>query len=198
MNSLISLHDEIFGAIERQLGSWIVPILARVTFLGVLFVYYWNSATTKLGSGALGWLFPSDGAYIQMFPKAMESAGYSAANLPAIYWPIAVAGTWAEFILPVLIIIGLATRMAALGMIGFVFVQSYVDVFGHGLAERDIGAWFDNQAYSLIFDQRAFWMFLLVTLVVKGAGPLSLDSIMRHRQPVVIGDNSGFHVEKRR
>ena len=45
---------------------------------------------------------------------------------------IVVAGTVAEFILPILIAIGLFTRLAALGMIGFVIVQTLTDLFGHG------------------------------------------------------------------
>ena len=185
MNPLISIHDTIFDAVERHIGSWLLPTLARVAFLGVLFVYYWNSAKTKLGSGSYGWLFPSDGAYTQMFPKVMEQAGYSAANLPGFYWPIALAGTWAEFVLPVLIVAGLATRVASLGMMGFIFVQSYVDINGHGLAEADIGTWFDGDPYALIVDQRAFWMFILLMLVFKGAGPVSIDAILRRAREAV-------------
>jgi putative oxidoreductase len=38
------------------------------------------------------------------------------------HWAVVVAGTLAEFILPLLIVIGLFTRLAAFGMIGFVIV----------------------------------------------------------------------------
>jgi putative oxidoreductase len=91
-----------------------------------------------------------------------------------------LAGTWAEFILPLLIVIGLFTRLAALGMIGFVVVQSLTDLYGHGgIAHAEtLGAWFDRVPDSVILDQRAFWMLILVTLVIKGAGALSLDRIL--------------------
>ena len=43
---------------------------------------------------------------------------------------------------------------------------------------QTIGAWFDRQSGSLIMDQRAFWIFLLVVLVLRGGGPLSLDRLL--------------------
>ncbi|MEM6306696.1 MAG: DoxX family protein, partial [Pseudomonadota bacterium] len=88
---------------------------------------------------------------------------------------------WAEFILPALVILGLFTRLAALGMIGFVFVQSYVDVTGHGVQGADLGAWFDGASGSLIMDQRAFWIFLCIVLVIKGAGAVSIDHLLGKR-----------------
>lgn len=40
------------------------------------------------------------------------------------------------------------------------------------------GRWFDRASDGLILDQRAMWMLLLVVLVIKGAGPLSLDHLL--------------------
>ena len=60
-------------------------------------------------------------------------------------------------------------------MIGFVLVQSLTDIFGHGAAA---GAWFDRASDAVILDQRAFWVFLLAVLVLKGAGPLSADRLL--------------------
>jgi len=34
---------------------------------------------------------------------------------------------------------------------------------------------------SHILDQRLFWIVLFVTLIVKGAGPLSLDRLIARR-----------------
>lgn len=165
--------------ILEGISLWLTPTAARVIFAGVLFVYYWNSALTKLGDGFFGFLVPSTGAYIQIFPKTVEAAGYDISQLGVFHWAVVVAGTWAEFILPVLIVIGLFTRLASLGMIGFVVVQSWVDVTGHGLGATDIGAWFDGNASSLILDQRAFWLFVLGYLVLRGAGPISVDAVLR-------------------
>lgn len=177
MNTLISLHNRAATGLTH-IADWVTPTLARFVFAAVLFSYYWSSATTKLGDGFLGFLFPSDGAYIQIFPKAVEAAGYDTSQLNIGHWLVAVSGTWAEFILPVLIVLGLLTRLSALGMIGFILVQTLVDITGHNLAAADIGAWFDRGASSLIADQRALWIFLMIVLVFRGAGPLSLDRLL--------------------
>jgi putative oxidoreductase len=91
---------------------------------------------------------------------------------------VVLFGAWAEFALPVLILIGLLTRLAALGMVGFVLIQSLTDVIGHGAAW---GAWFDRASDAVILDQRAFWMLLFLVLILKGAGPISVDLLLRDR-----------------
>ena len=70
---------------------------------------------------------------------------------------------------------GEKTRLAALGMVGFVVVQSLTDIFGHSAAA---GAWFDRASDALILDQRALWLLLLIVLISKGAGPISADRFL--------------------
>ncbi len=171
---MIALYDRLAAGLSR-IAPATLPTLARLTFAGVLLVYFWNSARTKLGDGLLGLFHPSDGAYIQIFPKAVEAAGYDFSQLGFYHWAVVTAGTWAELVLPLLILVGLFTRLASLGMIGFVVVQSLTDVVGHGVAGKDLGRWFDAASGALILDQRALWVLLLMTLVLLGAGPLSLD-----------------------
>lgn len=166
------------AAVERLArADWLLSTSARFIFAATLLFYFWASGLTKLGDGVLGIFQPSVGAYAQIFPKAMEAVSYDTTQLGIFHWAVALAGTWAEFILPALIVIGLFTRLSALGMIGFVVVQSLTDLYGHGGIEHaeTLGAWFDRLPDSVILDQRAFWVFLLLVLVVKGAGPLSLD-----------------------
>ena len=181
MTALSRLHASIFDPLDRN--DWILPTLARFLFAAVLAVYFWVSGLTKLGEGALGIFQPSLGAYAQIFPKAMEAAGYDITQLTTYHWAVVTLGTLAEFVLPVLIIVGLFTRLASLGMIGFIIVQSLTDLNGHnkwgdGLV---MGQWFDAPSNSLIMDQRALWVFLLILLVVKGAGPLSFDRAFKSR-----------------
>ena len=72
------------------------------------------------------------------------------------------------------------TRLAALGMVGFIIVMSLVDVTGHGVA---LGSLLDGNPSALIPDQRLFWIFPLMVIVFFGAGPLSIDRrIQLHRQ----------------
>ncbi|WP_334066234.1 DoxX family membrane protein [Nereida ignava] len=174
MNTLISLHNAIFARLSAA-GDIITPTLARFVFGAVLLQYYWASAGTKLD----GFLSPSDGGYIQIFPKAVEAAGYDTSQLGVFHWVVVMAGTYAEYILPLLIIIGLLTRLAAIGMVGFVSLQSIVDITGHGVGGADLGAWFDKASGALIMDQRTLWVFVLLVLVVRGAGPFSVDRLLK-------------------
>ena len=179
MNTLISIHNAVFDRVDRQ--DWLLPTLARFLFAAVLLFYYWNSGLTKLGDGIFGVFVPSTGAYAQIWPKVLESVSYNTSELSIFHWAVVFAGTITEFILPALIVIGLATRIAALGMIGFVVMQSLTDIYGHGADASTIGSWFDRISDAHIMDQRAFWVFVLLLLVIKGAGPLSVDRILASR-----------------
>ncbi len=177
MTRLFALHDQLFGWIESRFGA-LLPLLARLTFAGVLLLYFWNSARTKTGAGVFGFLTPADGAYFQIFPRLAEKLGYDPSQFGLLHTAVVLGGMWAEWLLPLLIMLGLMTRLAALGMAGFIVVQSLTDVWGHGVGGDDLGAWFDGASGSLIFDQRALWLLLLAVLVLRGGGLLSLDRVM--------------------
>jgi putative oxidoreductase len=179
---LISWHGHVFGLLERRLDGWFLGLLARFVFAAVLLVYYLNSAATKVGTGIAGFFSIGDNAYFQILPSVVEAYGYDASQVPFFPWDlIVVAGTYGEFILPILIVLGLFTRLAALGMIGFTLVQSYVDIAFHGANAETIGAWFDRFSDAAILDQRALWVFLLIYLVVRGAGAVSLDWVLQRK-----------------
>lgn len=163
-------YANVAAALDRQ-ADWFLPTLARLVFGGVLAAYFWGSALTKFD----GPFTPSIGAYAQIFPKAFEAVGYDASQMGIWHWLVVMAGGYAEFVLPALILLGLLTRLAALGTIGFVVVQSLTDIWGHGAAA---GAWFDRTSDALILDQRALWVLLLFVLVLKGPGPVSADRVL--------------------
>jgi len=179
MTALLTLYRAITTRLERS--DWVLPTLARFLFAAILLMYFWVSGLTKIGDGFFGFLSPSTGAYVQIFPRMMEAVGYDTDQFGLVSKLILLAGTWAEFILPALIVLGLFTRLAALGMIGFVAVQSLTDLYGHNGWEDAavLGAWFDKIPDGIILDQRALWVFLLAVLVIKGAGPLSFDRALR-------------------
>lgn len=182
MGMLFRLEDAILGPLVRLLDGAVMSTLARLIFLATLALFFFRSGMTKLGDGIAGIFSPSVGAYAQILPKQMEAVGYDPSQLGGFAKLIVLAGTWGEFIIPALIIVGLFTRAASLAMIGFVIVMSIVDVTGHGADAATLGAWFDGDPYSKIVDSRTFWVFLLLVLVVRGAGPLSLDGLLRQRQ----------------
>jgi putative oxidoreductase len=176
MTRLFMLYQDAADWLEIR-TTGLLPLLARLTFAATLLLYFWSSARTKLGDGLFGLIIPSDGAYAQIFPRQLEAAGYDTSQLGILHWAVTVAGTWAEFLLPLLVVLGLATRLAALGMIGFVTLQSLTDLYGHGAIAHGetVGALFDRMPDAMILDQRLLWMFLMVTLVLKGGGWLALD-----------------------
>ena len=176
MNALISLHNTVFDRIER-LSPVVLPTLARLVFAATLLLYFWTSAKTKLA----GVFSLESGAFIQIFPKKFEALGYDPSQFGALDRLIVFAGTYAEFILPLLIVVGFLTRLSALGMIGFILVQSLTDIYGHGVDENTIGAWFDKASGALIMDQRTFWVFVLIYLAFRGGGPLSVDRVLSNR-----------------
>ncbi|MCY3994735.1 MAG: DoxX family protein [Rhodobacter sp.] len=176
MNELVSLYDSLVDRVER-LAPVLLPTAARFVFAAVLLVYYWNSGLTKLGGEGIHGLFgPTFNAFAQIFPKGAEAVGYDITQASLLQKLVILGGTWAEFMLPAAIVLGLLTRLASIGMIGFIIVQSLTDIWGHGADAGTIGAWFDIHSGALILDQRAFWAFLLLYLAMRGAGPLSLDA----------------------
>ena len=159
------------------IGDALMPTLSRLTFAGVLLLYFWNSGLTKLGDGFFGFLTPSSEAYAQIFPKVFEATGYDTSQLSVFHWAVVTGGTISKFVLPLLIVVGLLTRLSAIAMIGFILIQSLIDLFGHG---ADLGGWFKRASGELITDQRAFWILALLILVFKGAGPLARDRFFRN------------------
>ena len=172
MTRLAVMITDVSAFLDR-LSAAALPTLARLIFAGVLLTYFWSSGLTKLGPGPFT---PSSGAYVQIFPRLMEAAGYDTGQLALWHRLVVLAGTWAEFALPLLIVLGLATRFAALGMIAFILVQTLTDRMGHGVPW---GTWFDRAPDAALADQRSLWVFVLLVLVLKGAGPVSIDRGIR-------------------
>lgn len=182
MHSLIALHDAFFSRLARLFAGWGIGLAARLAFGSVLLVFFLNSAATKVGSGFPGFLVPEIGAYAQMFPPVAEAAGYDIDAIALFPWKlVALAGTWGEAVLPVLILLGLFTRLASAGMLAFIAVMTFVDIGFHDVDATAIGAPFDRVQDSPIWDQRLLWVFPLFVLMLKGGGRLSLDALLARR-----------------
>lgn len=175
MQSILNLHDRLFIAIHTILGPWFLTTAARFSFTSVTLLFFWNSGKTKIGDGIFS---PSFGAYAQIFPQKFESLGYDESLMSSFDTLVVLLGTYGEFILPAMIALGLFTRLASIGMIGFIGMMSFVDITGHNADATTIGAMFDRLPYGLIMDQRLLWVFLLLLLVIKGGGPISVDYIL--------------------
>ncbi|RST84836.1 DoxX family membrane protein [Aquibium carbonis] len=175
---LKALHDAVFGAVERALDGWFLGLAARFVFAAVLWFYFLNSARTKVGDGILGFFTITDNAYYQIALPAVDAAGGDVSRVAFLPWGLLVfMGTYGEFILPLLVVLGLFARIAALGMIAFIGVQTLVDITVHQVGPETIGALFDRFPDAVIMDQRLLWLFPLVYVALKGAGAVSLDAL---------------------
>jgi len=85
----------------------------------------------------------------------------------------------AEAVLPVLLVLGLATRIAAVGMIGLIAMTAMIDIFARDAPPEVIGALFDASPYDPISDLRLLWITVLAVPAVLGGGGLSLDPFLR-------------------
>ena len=171
-------HNLVFSMFQRLAGSWFLGLSSRLVISSVLLMYFINSARTKVGSGFPDFLIPGSGAYMQIIPSIAAASDYDTDAIALIpYGLIVYMGTYAEFIFPVLILIGLFTRIASIGMLGFIAVMTYVDITFHGAGAETVGMFFDRVQDSAISDQRLLWAFPLFYLIVKGAGTISLDHL---------------------
>lgn len=179
LETLRSTHDAVFSAINRALEGWFLGLAARLVFSSVLFFFFINSGLTKLGDGIFGIFSPSVGAYAQILPPIVEAVGYDISQVSFFPWGlIVIAGTVAEFVLPVLILTGLLTRIASIGFIGFIAVMTFVDINFHGLEAETIGHFFDRIHNSEVSDLRLMWIFPLIVLILNGPGKVSLDYLL--------------------
>ena len=150
-----STHMDIFGRYADEA----IALLARI---GLAFTF-WLSGQTKIE----GLVLDPFGLQVQWgWPHVSESAlelfrsEYALPLLPP-EWAALMAAT-AEHVLPLMLILGLGTRVAALGVLGMTLV---IQVF----------------VYPLAFPTHALWAASALALLVHGGGRLALDRPLAHR-----------------
>ncbi len=142
-NPLLPMVARGLRSVAAVLNTWAAPVLDLAVRLWIARVFF-NSGLTKI----------HDWASTQ-FLFAYE---YQVPVLPPDI--AAVIGTSFELGMPVLLVLGLFARLAALPLLGMSLVIQFV-----------LGA--GNPAYDSV--EHFYWMFLLLMIVVRGPGPLSLD-----------------------
>ena len=129
-----------------------------------------HSVIGLLGRLSLGWIFWTtgrarvDGSWNILEPHgatmAMFRGGYDVPYVPAAAAAIAVQ--LAEFVLPVLLALGLASRLAALGLLVLIIV---LELFVH---------WGPYAVHGV-------WATVLLVIIKYGPGTFSLDHLMGRR-----------------
>lgn len=126
-------------------------LLARVALAGI----FWRAGRTKVEEGTL--LTISDTA------RFLFETEYSAVPLPP---DLAVfLATGSEHLFPVLLAVGLLTRLSALALLGMTLT---IQVFVYP------DAWWSTHI---------LWAALCLILIVRGGGALSLDARLAARRP---------------
>ena len=99
----------------------------------------------------VAWIIFS-GAYVKRFLCIIEDISYDTEQLYFAHRLVCFIGTYAKFILPLLIVIVLLTYLTTAGMIGSVIVQSLTNLRGQGIIHdaKIIGAWSDHSIDRLI------------------------------------------------
>lgn len=138
----------------NTLAEWLTRVMThdalafvnRVAIAAIFFL----SGRTKVD----GWLTVNDSAYA-LFRDEFK--------LPLIPPEMAAnAAAWAEHLFPMLLVMGLFTRMAALALLGMTLVIQVL-------------------VYPDAWPTHLSWAGLLLYLVGRGGGRLSLDQILRIR-----------------
>jgi len=138
--------DTFAQCLTRWVTHDVLALIERVAIGAVFFL----SGRTKVD----GWLTVSDSAYT-LFRDEYK--------LPLIPPEIAAnAAAWAEHLFPVLLVLGLFTRISALALLGMTLV---IQLF----------------VYPDAWPTHASWAGLLLYLIGRGAGRFSVDYLLRVR-----------------
>lgn len=135
--------DRIAAALSGLISDALLGITARLALGAIFFI----SGRTKVD----GFLAVSDNAY------TLFREDYKVPLLPPEI--AAHLATYAEHLLPVLLVLGLFTRLSALGLLGMTAV---IQVF----------------VYPAAWPTHLTWAALALYLVGRGGGPISLDRVL--------------------
>lgn len=151
MQHIAKSFDRIVAIVASRLAEGGALLLARIALAGI----FWRSGRSKVTDGSL---FDINDSTRYLFEN-----DYSAVPLPAyIAAPLA---TFGEHLFPMLLVIGLATRLSAAALLAMTLV---IQIFVYP------EAWWTTHM---------LWAALAAVLIVRGGGVISLDALIcRWRQ----------------
>jgi putative oxidoreductase len=145
-NGLRGTWNTLAEGLNKVMTHDALALVNRVAIAAIFFL----SGRTKVD----GWLTVNDSAYT-LFRDEFK--------LPLIPPEVAAnAAAWAEHLFPVLLVLGLFTRLSALSLLGMTLV---IQVF----------------VYPDAWPTHLSWAGLLLYLVGRGGGRLALDQLLRIR-----------------
>ncbi|WP_373477011.1 DoxX family protein [Sphingorhabdus sp.] len=146
MNALLVPYTRIVAALSTTLAESVMLLFVRVSLAGI----FWRSGRTKVDEGSL--LSVSDTA------KFLFEEEYSGVPLPSEF--AAYLATYSEHLFPILLVIGLFTRLSALALLGMTMV---IQIFVYP------EAW---------WSVHMIWVALALVLIARGGGKLGVDALL--------------------
>jgi putative oxidoreductase len=143
-SGLVGMVQRLLATLDR-IPYWFVALCARIFPAAV----FWQSGQTKVAGFHLK---PSAVALFQNEYQLPVIDPTAAAYLSAV----------GELILPVLLVLGLATRFAALGLL---FMTAVIEIF----------------VYPLAWPTHGVWATCFLLLIARGPGEVSLDALIARR-----------------
>jgi putative oxidoreductase len=146
MNAITTPYNRAVAVLSTPLIEVLTLLFVRASLAGI----FWRSGRTKVDEGS--WLSVSDTA------KLLFQEEYKNVPLPAEF--AAYLATYAEHVFPILLVIGLLTRISALALLTMTMV---IQIFVYP------EAW---------WSVHMIWVALALVLIVRGGGALSLDALL--------------------
>jgi putative oxidoreductase len=149
LDRVAKMTDRLSGAVPEGIAL----LFTRVALAGI----FWRSARTKVEDGSL--LTIRDTTFYQFSDAPFNQVPLINGDLGAY------VTTYTEHLLPVLLLLGLATRLGALGVLGMTLViQTFVF--------PEAAVWWQTHI---------LWVAMALVLIVRGGGLFSLDRLIGHR-----------------
>jgi len=142
---MFAYYDRAVAAVSGRIPEGIMLLIMRIALAGI----FWRSGRTKVEEGSLFSI--SDTTYF-LFREE-----YSGVPLPSDF--AAVMATISEHLFPILLVIGLFTRLSALALLGMMMV---IQIFVYP------EAWW--QVHIL-------WTAMCLALIVRGGGVFAADNL---------------------
>ncbi|ABF54384.1 DoxX family protein [Sphingopyxis alaskensis] len=146
---VVTLYDRVINWVAGRIPEGFALLFMRVVLAGI----FWRSGQTKIAEGT--WFTISENTFYLFQDE------YSGVPLPSDL--AAVMATVSEHLFPILLVLGLFTRLSAFALLGMTMV---IQIFVYP------DAWW--QVHSL-------WFAMALILIVRGGGWLSLDSVLVRR-----------------
>jgi putative oxidoreductase len=151
MRTIIARYDSLILWLSGKLPESFMLLFVRIALAGI----FWFSGRAKVEEGT--WFTISENTLYQFDDMPFN-------NVPLPPALAAHMSFYAEHLFPVLLVVGLFTRLSALALLGMTLVIQ-IFVFPE--------AW---------WQVHIIWVALALALITRGAGTLSLDQIFRERR----------------